>query len=328
MKTLVTGGAGYVGSHTVRCLLDRGHSVVVYDNLRTGHQGAIDRRAIFVRGDILAENLLASVLKDHGIEAVLHFAGSTEVAESLLNPGLYNKENVEGTLHVLKAMSRTNVKKMVFSSTAAVYGNPTSLPIDEKFPTSPLHPYGETKLISEKNIQKESQNSDLRFAILRYFNVAGAWPDGSMGEDHRPETHLIPRILKSILQGENTVCIFGDDYATPDGSCLRDYVHVVDLAQAHLLALEGLPPQGGEIFNLGSEQGFSVKEIVSACEKVTGVKLKREIGLRRDGDSPALVACSEKIRRTLNWQREHSEIEIIIQHAWNWHKGHPSGFGI
>lgn len=326
MKVLVTGGAGYIGSHAVRCLLDRGHDVVVYDDLSKGHREAIDKRASFVQGHTGDLKTLSDTLKKYSVEAVLHFAAFIEVGESVKDPGKYYENNVSCTLNVLKAMVQENIKKIVFSSTAAVYGNPTKTPIEETAACAPINPYGRSKWISEMIIHDHCQAHGLGYAILRYFNVAGAWPDGHMGEDHQPESHLIPKILLAALEPGQSVKIFGTDYPTADGTCIRDYLHVVDLAQAHILALKKITPGSGNIFNLGSESGFSVREVISTCEKVTGSKLKVDEEARRPGDPAVLVASSEKIRRTLNWERKFPHLEQIIRHAWLWHTQHPKGY--
>ncbi len=326
MKVLVTGGAGYIGSHAVKTLLDAGHDVVVYDDLSHGYLQAVDPRAQFVCASTLDLNQLQQTLQRFSIEAVLHFAARIEVAESMVAPALYYESNVTGTIRLLQAMQKENVKKIVFSSTAAVYGNPKQIPIRETEACQPINPYGRSKWISEMIIRDFCQAYQFSAAILRYFNVAGAWPTGEIGEDHKPETHLIPRILKVARDGGEPVKIFGYDYGTPDGTCVRDYVHVVDLAQAHALALESMKPGQLEIFNVGSESGFSVRQVISACEKITGRKLKVEEHPPRAGDPATLVASSEKIRRELHWQPRFASLEKIIEDAWNWHSLHPLGY--
>ena len=326
MKVLVTGGAGYIGSHAVRSLLNKNHEVVVYDNLVKGHKQAIDPRAHFVLGHTGDFQKLTETMREHSIEAVLHFAAFIEVGESVSDPGKYYENNVSCTINVLKAMDQEKVKKIVFSSTAAVYGNPQKTPIEESDACAPINPYGRTKWQSEMIIQDFSRAHGIGFAILRYFNVAGAWPDGHLGEDHQPESHLIPRILQSVLNPQDQVKIFGTDYPTPDGTCIRDYLHVVDLVEAHILALENIKLGSGEIFNLGSESGFSVKEVINTCEKVTGFKLNVVEERRRPGDPAVLVASSEKIRKFLNWERKYANLSEIIQHAWLWHTQHPNGY--
>lgn len=325
MNVLVTGGAGYIGSHAVRCLLDDGHDVIVYDNLSKGHYEAIDERAVFLRGNTNDIEHLVDVMKNFDVEAVLHFAAFIEVGESVTDPGKYYENNVACTVSLLKAMVEANVKKIVFSSTAAVYGNPERFPIQENDLCSPINPYGRSKWMSEMIIQDFCRAHKIGYAVLRYFNVAGAWPDGQMGEDHHPETHLIPRILQAALTGES-VKIFGTNYPTMDGTCIRDYLHVVDLAQAHILALKNITFAEGHVFNLGSESGFSVRQVIKACEEVTGQKLNVVEEARRPGDPAVLVASSEKIRSVLGWERKYPDIKEIISHAWTWHTNYPQGY--
>lgn len=326
MNVLVTGGAGYIGSHAVRCLLDQGHQVVVYDNLVKGHVEAIDKRAAFIAGHTGNVNHLREVLRSSSIEAVLHFAAFIEVGESVIDPGKYYENNVACTVSLLNAMALEKVKKIVFSSTAAVYGNPARTPIEEADLCNPINPYGRSKLISEMIIQDFCVAHDMGYAILRYFNVAGAWPDGHMGEDHHPETHLIPKILQAAINPSQPLKIFGTDYKTKDGTCIRDYLHVVDLANAHILALANIKPGQGNIFNLGSESGFSVRDVILVCEKVTKRKLNVIEEARRPGDPDILVASSGKIRKILNWERKYPELQQIVQHAWLWHTQHPNGY--
>jgi UDP-glucose 4-epimerase len=326
MNILVTGGAGYIGSHATRYLLDRGHKVVVLDNLSQGHREAIDFRATVKQISIQNIESVIGVLKSYHIEAVLHFAGYIEVAESVKHPAKYYENNVAGTLALLEALREAQVKKIVFSSTAAVYGNPVEIPITENHPCNPVNPYGRTKFMSESMIQDYCAAYGLGYAILRYFNVAGASPDGLIGEAHHPETHLIPRILQSLLFQNEKLKIFGNDYNTKDGTCVRDYIHVMDLVTAHLLAVENLVEGRGDIFNLGSENGFTVTEVIAACEKVTQQKIPYEIHDRRAGDPAILVASSEKIRQTLNWKRQFPDLTDMIAHAWQWHSRYPYGY--
>jgi UDP-glucose 4-epimerase len=326
MKVLVTGGAGYIGSHAVKCLLNQGHEVVVLDNLSKGHRQAVDSRAVFVEGDTGNKRHLTGILQAFDIEAVMHFAASIEVGESVLHPGRYYENNVANTIRLLEAMLEEKVNKIVFSSTAAIYGNPATTPIIESHQPHPINPYGRSKWMSEIIIQDFSQAHNFSYAILRYFNVAGAWPDGHIGEDHRPETHLIPRILCSALNGQEPVRIYGTDYPTKDGTCIRDYVHVVDLVEAHLLALENLRSGQGNLFNLGSESGFSVREVISTCEQVTGRQLRILEQERRPGDPAVLIASSNKIRKELGWVRQFPDLRQIVEHAWLWHQKHPKGY--
>lgn len=326
MKVLVTGGAGYIGSHAVKSLINEGHSVVVFDNLSKGHSQAIDPRASFVEGSTGDMSFVAKILRQYEIEAVMHFAANIEVAESVADPGKYYENNVSSTIQLLSAMRQENVRKIVFSSTAAVYGNPEKIPIQESQACNPINPYGRSKWMSEMIIQDFCHAHQFGYAILRYFNVAGAWPDGHLGEDHHPETHLIPRILAAAQDPKETVKIFGTDYRTDDGTCVRDYIHVVDLAKAHILALEKIQYGSGEIFNLGSENGFSVRQVIATCEKVIGKKIPVTEEPRRAGDPAVLVASSEKIRRLLKWDRQYPELEQIVRHAWLWHSQHPKGY--
>ncbi len=325
MKVLVTGGAGYIGSHTVRELINSGHRVTVIDDLSKGHALAVDPRATLFRGSTGDSALLRRCLDAEQIEAVLHFAANIEVSESVLDPVRYYRNNFANTLSLLGAMVSAGVKRFVFSSTAAVYGNPVETPIDELHPSQPISPYGRSKMMAELAIKDVCHAHGLSATILRYFNVAGAGPDGSIGEDHHPESHLIPRILRAA-RDVTDIQIFGTDYDTPDGTCIRDYVHVVDLAHAHVLALEKLKEGSCQVLNIGSETGFSVREVITACEQVVGTKLGVIEGHRRDGDPAILVASSRRIREDLGWRARYPEIRTIVQHAWHWHSTHPLGF--
>lgn len=325
MRVLVTGGAGYIGSHAVRELLEDGHEVTVLDNLSRGHAAAVDKRARFELAATSDGDLLREVLRRDRIEAVLHFAADIEVAESVAQPAKYYVNNFANTMSLLQAMVDTGVKRFVFSSTAAVYGTPRSTPIEEDAPLAPINPYGRSKMMVELALADFRRAHGLGYACLRYFNVAGASPDASIGEDHEPETHLVPRLLAAARDGGEAK-IFGTDYPTADGTCVRDYVHVVDLARAHVLALRALAPDEARVYNLGSEEGFSVREVVRAVEKVTGRALAvREEG-RRAGDPATLVASSRRIRAELGWQRSFPEIETIVRHAWAWHLRCPNGY--
>jgi UDP-glucose 4-epimerase len=326
MSVLVTGGAGYIGSHAVRTLLDHGHTVTVLDDLSHGHRAAVDARATFIEASTGDRAKVLQVLQQNKIEAVLHFAADIEVGESVKNPGKYYENNFSNSLRLLSAMQAAGVKKLVFSSTAAVYGEPAQNPILETQPRAAINPYGKSKMMTEMAIEDESKASGLRYAILRYFNVAGASPDGTIGEDHQPESHLLPRILAAARDG-SPVRIYGTDYATADGTCVRDYVHVSDLVDAHLLALQKIERGSGEIYNVGSENGFSVREVIQACEKVTAKKLSVFAEGRRGGDSAVLVASSKKIRENLGWKPQYPDLATIVQHAWNWHVTHPQGYG-
>ena len=328
MAILVCGGAGYIGSHAVHQLIEKGEEVVIVDNLQTGHRGAIHARAKFYEGDIRDCAVLDAIFTENEIEAVIHFAANSLVGESMEKPLLYFNNNVYGMQVLLEAMVRHGVDKIVFSSTAAVYGEPKRVPILEDDATEPTNTYGETKLTMEKMMKWVSRADGVRYVSLRYFNAAGALSDGSIGEDHKTETHLIPLILQVPNGKRAHITIYGDDYKTPDGTCLRDYIHVVDLADAHVLALEYLR-KGGEsdIFNLGNGQGFSVKEMIAAAEKATGKKIAAEIGARRAGDPAQLIASSDKARRILSWQPRFTDVEEIIATAWKWHEKHPAGYG-
>lgn len=327
MSILVCGGAGYIGSHTVRQLVASGEKIIIVDNLQTGHRGAINFSAKFYEGDIRNYSLMEKIFFENKIETVIHFAANSLVGESMKNPLKYFNNNVYGMQVLLESMVNHGTDKIIFSSTAAVYGEPERIPITETDKTFPTNPYGETKLMMEKMIHWVSRANGVRYVSLRYFNAAGAFPDGSIGEDHKTETHLIPLILQVPLGKKNHITIFGDDYDTPDGTCLRDYIHVVDLADAHVLALKYLR-NGGEsnIFNLGNGKGFSVKEIISAAEKITGKKINFEIGKRRAGDPAQLIASGEKAKKILGWQPKYISIEEIIKTAWTWHKQNPNGF--
>ena len=327
MAILVCGGAGYIGSHAVHALVEKGEQVVIVDNLQTGHRGALNPAAKFYEGDIRDASVLDKIFTENKIEAVIHFAANSLVGESMEKPLLYFNNNVYGMQVLLEAMVRHGVDKIVFSSTAATYGEPKRVPIHEDDETCPTNTYGETKLTMEKMMKWVSRANGVRYVSLRYFNAAGALPDGSIGEDHATETHLIPLILQVPTGRRDHITVFGDDYPTPDGTCLRDYIHVVDLADAHVLALEYLRKGGAsDIFNLGNGQGFSVKEMIAAAEKATGRSIKVEIGARRAGDPAQLIASSEKARSVLGWKLQFTDVEQVIGTAWRWHEHHPHGY--
>ena len=327
MAILVCGGAGYIGSHAVHALVEKGEQVVIVDNLQTGHRGALNPAATFYEGDIRDAAVLDKIFTENKIEAVIHFAANSLVGERVEKPLLYFNNNVYGMQVLLEAMVRHGVDKIVFSSTAAVYGEPKRVPIHEDDETCPTNTYGETKLTMEKMMKWVSRANGVRYVSLRYFNAAGALPDGSIGEDHATETHLIPLILQVPTGRRDHITVFGDDYPTPDGTCLRDYIHVVDLADAHVLALEYLRKGGAsDIFNLGNGQGFSVKEMIAAAEKATGRSIKVEIGARRAGDPAQLIASSEKARSVLGWKPQFTDVEQVIGTAWRWHEHHPHGY--
>jgi UDP-glucose 4-epimerase len=321
MNVFVTGGAGYIGSVCVEELLNAGHAVTVLDNLSEGHRSAVDRRAAFVPGDLADAALVARAVKDSGAEAVIHFAASALVGESMTNPAKYFRNNVASGLNLLEAAVAAGVKKFVFSSTCATYGPPDRVPMDEDLPQRPINPYGESKLMFEKMLGWFRQLHGLEFVAFRYFNAAGA--SAQFGEHHRVETHLIPNVFKVAL-GLSPHCeIYGTDYPTPDGTCIRDYIHIVDLAQAHILALR---PGAQGFFNLGNGEGYSVREVIQACERVSGRKIPVVEKPRRPGDPPRLVASAAKAIRELGWQPRVPKLEQIVESAWRWHQAHPAGY--
>lgn len=327
MNVLVIGGAGYIGSHAVNKLVKKGYTVSVLDNLITGHREAVDASAKFYLGDIRDKEMLNQIIQTDSIEAIFHFAASSLVGESVEKPLKYFNNNVVGMEVLLEVMQENDVKKIIFSSTAAVYGEAEASLITEDEPKQPTSPYGESKLMMENMIKWCDLAHGIKFVSLRYFNVAGALSTGEIGEDHDPETHLIPIVLQAALGQREAITIFGDDYNTPDGTCIRDYVHVEDLIDAHILSLEYLNQHNdSQIFNLGSSTGYSVKEIVEASRKVTGEDIPAIIGERRAGDPAKLVAASTKARELLGWQPAYETIEAIIQTAWDWHKANPTGY--
>lgn len=320
---LVTGGAGYIGSHAVESLQQAGYNVIVLDSLVTGHRDFVEERlqAKLIVGDLNDSNLLADIFNSYQIDAVMHFAAFAYVGESVVNPAKYYWNNVTGTLNLLRAMTLASVKKIVFSSTCATYGVPSVVPIPEDHPQLPINPYGTSKLVVEKMLADFEVAYGLKSVIFRYFNAAGAHPKGLLGEDHHPETHLIPLVLLTALGARESISVFGTDYPTPDGSCIRDYIHVSDLAEAHVLGLKYLFQQErSEIFNLGNGNGFSVQEVIKVARQVTGKMIKVVECDRRPGDPPVLVGSSEKARSLLGWQPQYSELETMIAHAWTWHQ--------
>ena len=325
MRILVTGGAGYIGSHTVKHLQEHGHSVHVYDNLSRGHAASVPSD-IFTQGDLHDLSKLDHVMVTNQIEAVIHFAAFSQVGESTINPELYYSNNVAGTICLIKAMKQCNITKLVFSSTCATYGNPTVVPIVEETPQKPINPYGKTKLMVEWMLKDLCVSHKWSCASLRYFNAAGASPDGSIGEDHFPETHLIPLALSAAIGQSKQLEIFGNDYPTSDGTCIRDYIHVDDLASAHRLALEKTLPGEHLCLNLGTGKGNSVLEILNAVKDITGKPVPFSIGARREGDPPALVASCKKAYLRLGWEASYKDIRDIISTAWRWHQSHPDGY--
>lgn len=327
MTVLICGGAGYIGSHTVSELLDRGEKVIVVDNLQTGHREAVLNGANLYVGDLRDPLFLDKVFTENQIDSVVHFAADSLVGESVENPLKYYDNNVYGAICLLKAMEKHGTKKIVFSSTAATYGEAKNFPIQESDPTDPTNPYGETKLAIEKLLKWSEQAYGTKYVVLRYFNVAGAHMDGHLGEDHSPETHLIPIILQVALNKREKISIFGDDYETHDGTCIRDYIHVTDLANAHILALEKLSrDHTSGIYNLGNGNGFSVKEVIEAARLVTGHPIPTQIAPRRGGDPAKLVASSEKAVKELGWEPKYTTLEEMIDSAWRWFQKNPTGY--
>lgn len=327
MSLLVLGGAGYIGSHCVHQLIEKGHDVVVIDNLGTGHKSSVNSKARFYEGDIRDKTFLDGVFSKENIEGVFHFCAYSLVGESVEKPLTYFNNNIHGLQILLEVMFAHNVDKIIFSSTAAVYGEPNSIPINEDDTTNPTSPYGESKLVMEKMMRWCHKAYGINYAALRYFNVAGANSEGKIGEDHRPETHLIPIVLQVALGQRDNLTVFGDDYNTPDGSCIRDYLHVEDLITAHIQAFDYLK-NGGEsgAFNLGSSQGYSVFEILETARMVTGKDIEATVGKRRAGDPGTLIASSDKAKTLLGWTPQYDDIKEIIQDAWRWHQAHPHGY--
>ena len=321
MKILVVGGAGYIGSVCAELLLDQGHGVTIFDNLSEGHRRALDPRAEFVEGDLVDRQSFEKTLAKQQPDAVMHFAANALVGESMQNPSKYFRNNIANGLNLLDAMISAGVAKIIFSSTCAIFGPPERVPIDETMPPRPINPYGESKLAFEKILRWYGEIHGLKFVSLRYFNAAGA--SAKFGEDHRVETHLIPNVLKVALGQKPNVEIFGTDYETPDGTCIRDYIHIVDLARAHILALNATR---SDFYNLGTGGGASVRGVIDSCRKITG----RNIGIvekpRRPGDPPRLIASSEKIKRELGWQPQFQSLDAIIESAWKWHQKFPRGY--
>lgn len=327
MKLFVTGGAGYVGSHCVRSLCDAGHQVVILDNLSAGHRQAVDNRATLLEGDLADTKLLNATLDAGGFDGVLHFAASLDVNESVRDPLKYFRNNVSNTIGLLEAMQRAEIQRLVFSSTCATYGIPPSVPISEDMPQNPINPYGHTKLAMEWAMRDCAEAWNLGSCALRYFNASGASADGSIGEDHDPEIHLIPIILQVAQQRRDQISIFGIDYPTRDGSAVRDYIHVEDLASVHRLAIESQEPGVFRYYNVGTGVGNSVKQVIEAAREVTGHEIPAAPAARRAGDPPELYADPSKIMSELGWTPEYTDIAKTVETAWRWHKDHPDGFG-
>ena len=325
-RVVVTGGAGYIGSHCVRALVDAGHAVAVLDDLSEGHEQAVPKGVTLVRAKIHDHAAVRQLLIDHRADAVMHFAAWLAVGESVATPIEYYQNNVAGTLTVLAAMRDAGVKRFIFSSTCAVYGEPSRVPIDETLPKNPINAYGETKLAVERALPHLERADGLRWIALRYFNAAGAHPDGSIGEDHDPEIHVIPLAIRAAAGGP-PLRVFGDDYPTPDGTCLRDYIHVMDLADAHLRALEALERgASSDVFNVGTGTPHSVKAVIETVSRVVGRPVAWNSAPRRPGDPAVLYASADRARTELGWRPNYTDLEVIVRHAWQWHKGHPRGY--
>ncbi len=325
MSILVTGGAGYIGSIVTEELVGQGRDVVVFDNLSYGHRGAVHREARFIEGDLAHCEDVRSVFERFDIDAVMHFASYTLVGQSMEHPFMYLGDNVTNGLNLMREAVDHGVRRFILSSTANLFDEPETIPIDEEEEIVPGSPYGESKHILERMLGWLDRICGLRYAALRYFNAAGASPTGERGEDHDPETHLIPITLQVALGQRERIAVFGDDYPTRDGTCVRDYIHVVDLAQAHILALEALD-EGSRTYNLGNGRGFTVEEVIETCRDITGHPIPAEVGERRPGDPPVLIASSEKIRGELGWEPQYPDLETIVAHAWAWHRTHPQGY--
>jgi UDP-glucose 4-epimerase len=326
MKVLVTGGAGYIGSHVVEALVERDHEVVVFDNLTAGHREAVHPNATLIIGDLLNEDDLRAVFADHTFDGVMHFASHIQVGESMKNPFKYFRDNVFAVTYLLEHAIEAGIRRFILSSTANLYDNPQQMPITETEKVIPGSVYGETKQSAERLLYWMDQIYGLKYACLRYFNASGAHPSGHIGEDHSPETHLIPLVLQVALGQREKIMMFGEDYDTPDGTCVRDYVHVMDLADAHIRALIALEDGQSRLYNLGSGNGYSVKEVIEVAREVTGHPIPAEAAPRRAGDLPALVADSTKIKRELGWEPQYDSLKQIIETAWRWHNTHPQGY--
>lgn len=328
MNVMVTGGAGYIGSHAVKQLIEAGHQVVAIDNLYRGHRQAVHPKAVFREIGLADTPALTDTLREFAVDCVMHFAALAYVGESVSEPLIYYQNNTAGAISLLLAMKAAGVKRLVFSSTCATYGEPTEVPIVETMRQEPINPYGWSKWCVERVLRDYSPSDpQFAFASLRYFNVAGSAADGSLGEDHDPETHLIPVVLQAAMGKRDKVTVFGTDYPTPDGTCIRDYIHVEDLCAAHLVAMEALQPGDARFYNLGIGRGYSVKEVLDSAQRVTGREIPVEYGVRRPGDPAVLFADAQKLRRELGWSPRYTEIDPIVATAWNWMKNHPEGYG-
>ena len=327
MNVMVAGGAGYIGSHAVKQLIEAGHHVIVVDNLYRGHRQSVDPAAAFCKLDLNDTWPLTDLMRDHAVDCVMHFAALAYVGESATDPLSYYYNNTAGTISLLRAMEAAGITRLVFSSTCATYGEPEQMPIVEATPPAPINPYGRSKWCVERILSDYSAAvKRFSFVALRYFNVAGCAADGSLGEDHEPETHLIPLILFAASGRHEKLTVFGNDYPTPDGTCIRDYIHVEDLCAAHLMAMEALRPGDAHFYNLGIGKGHSVSEVLEAARGVTGREIPFEYGPRRPGDPPTLYADAGKIHRALGWSPRYTDIDQIVATAWNWHEKHPHGY--
>ncbi len=326
MKVLVTGGAGYIGSHAVQMLIERGNQVVVYDNLGKGHRGAVHSDAALIVGDLHDQTTLSATFEAHQFDGIMHFASQILVGESMQQPFMYLRDNLYTVINVLEQASIHGVKRFILSSTANLFDQPRRVPIDETEALNPGSVYGETKYMAERLLAWMDRLYGIKYCCLRYFNACGAHPDGHIGEAHEPESHLIPLVLQVAMGQREAIEIFGTDYDTPDGTCIRDYVHVLDLARAHILALEALGEGESRVYNLGSGSGFSVLDVIETARAVTGHAIPMATAPRRAGDLPVLVADSDKIGRELGWETEYNNLRAIIETAWNWHRWHPKGY--
>lgn len=328
MAILVTGGAGYIGSHVVQMLIELRHEVVVFDSLVAGFRESVHPSATFIEGDLLNFDQINAVFEQHNIDGIMHFASHIQVGESMQKPFKYLRDNTDAMLNLLEAAVNHDVKRFILSSTAALFGDPERVPIDETESREPGSVYGETKFIGERLLRWMDEIYGMKYCALRYFNACGAHPNGHIGEAHSPETHLIPIVLQVALGQREKVTIYGEDYNTPDGTNVRDYVHVMDLAQAHILAMEALKDGKSRAYNLGNGQGYSVKQVIDTCREVTGHPIPTEIGARRPGDLDTLVADSLRIKQELGWEPEYDDLKTIVKTAWKWHQEHPNGYKV